>query len=41
MLDFLRANGKMLFWIGLFFIAIGGGIYYVDTALEAQVQVLE
>ncbi|GGI69353.1 hypothetical protein GCM10007978_03960 [Shewanella hanedai] len=41
MLEFLRENGKMLFWVTLFFIAIGGGIYYVDVALEAQVQVIE
>ncbi|BAJ00311.1 hypothetical protein [Shewanella violacea] len=37
MLEFLRENGKMIFWTSFFFIAIGGGIYYVDAALEAQV----
>ncbi|WP_256717798.1 hypothetical protein [Shewanella sp. UCD-KL12] len=40
MLEFLRENGKMLFWTTLFFIAIGGGIYYVDASLESQVQVV-
>ena len=41
MLEFLRENGKMIIWTTLFFIAIGGGIYYVDMALEAQVQVID
>lgn len=40
MLEFLRENGKMIFWTTFFFIAIGGGIYYVDAALEAQVTVV-
>ncbi|WP_264675372.1 MULTISPECIES: hypothetical protein [Shewanella] len=40
MLEFLRENGKMIFWITFFFVAIGGGIYYVDAALEAQVTVI-
>ncbi|WP_295028780.1 hypothetical protein [Shewanella sp.] len=41
MLEFLRENGKMIFWTAFFFIAIGGGIYYVDAALEAQVTVID
>lgn len=40
MLEFLRENGKMLFWTTLFFIVIGGGIYYVDASLASQVQVI-
>lgn len=41
MLEFFRANFKMILWTSLFFIAVGGGIYYVEAALEAQVQVID
>ena len=41
MLAFLRANGKIFFLAALFITVIGGGIYYVDFALKAQVQVIE
>jgi len=41
MLEFFRVNFKIIFWISLFFIVVGGGIYYVETALEAQVQVID
>ncbi|MFV7771530.1 MULTISPECIES: hypothetical protein [Shewanella] len=41
MKEFFRENFKLLFWTSIFFIAILGGIYYVESALEAQVQVIE
>jgi hypothetical protein len=41
MKQFLRENFKMIFWTSVFFIAVLGGIYYVEAALEAQVQVIE
>ncbi|MCG9755737.1 hypothetical protein L1D40_11005 [Shewanella insulae] len=41
MKEFFRENFKLLFWTAIFFVAILGGIYYVETALEAQVQVVE
>ncbi|QYJ99743.1 hypothetical protein K0J45_02285 [Shewanella alkalitolerans] len=41
MKEFFRENFKMLFWTAIFFVAILGGIYYVEAALEAQVQVVE
>ncbi len=41
MKEFFRENFKMIFWTTVFFIAVGGGIYYVEAALEAQVQVID
>ncbi|WP_263053380.1 MULTISPECIES: hypothetical protein [Shewanella] len=41
MLEFFRENFKMILWTSIFFIAVGGGIYYVEAALEAQVQVID
>ncbi|WP_302051862.1 hypothetical protein [Shewanella sp. VB17] len=41
MLAFLRQNGKVFFCAALFIAAIGCGIYYVDAALEGQVQLVE
>jgi len=41
MLALLRSNLKFLIFASLFFIVVLGGIYYVEAALEAQVQVVE
>ncbi|CAM3924941.1 MULTISPECIES: hypothetical protein [Shewanella] len=41
MKEFFRENFKMLFWTTIFIVAILGGIYYVEAALEAQVQVID
>ncbi|ACJ27378.1 MULTISPECIES: hypothetical protein [Shewanella] len=41
MLELLRSNLKFLILTSLFFIVVLGGIYYVEAALEAQVQVID
>ncbi|MDR8522201.1 MULTISPECIES: hypothetical protein [Shewanella] len=41
MLEFIRSNLKLIIMTTLFFVFILGGIYYVESALEAQVQVID
>ncbi len=41
MLEFIRSNLKLIIMTTLFFVLILGGIYYVESALEAQVQVID
>ncbi|WP_275660447.1 hypothetical protein [Shewanella sp. Isolate13] len=41
MLEVIRRNLKFIIMTTLFFVAILGGIYYVEAALEAQVQVVD
>ncbi|MFT5790525.1 MULTISPECIES: hypothetical protein [unclassified Shewanella] len=41
MLELLRSNLKFIIMTALFFGVVLGGIYYVEAALEAQVQVID
>lgn len=40
MLDFIRANIGLILTIILFGVVVLGGIYYVETSLAAQEQVI-